>query len=143
MAFFALRLKVLATTLVIAALAWGAVALIRPKPIDSAVLGKQCTYRTFVRGKWQVAHIDLAHKTIHSLKLMKHPPRMLSRGPDGPRDTPGRRTNVASAPVSRARKVPGDAVRPMVRRAIRKLRTLGQDCSRCHSRGQGVQTEGS
>jgi hypothetical protein len=50
MAFFALRLKVLATTLVIAALAWGAVALIRPKPIDSAVLGSkwQCHEMAFV-----------------------------------------------------------------------------------------------
>jgi hypothetical protein len=41
---------VLATTLVIAALGWGAVALTRPKPIDSAVLGSewQCHETAFV-----------------------------------------------------------------------------------------------
>ena len=48
--FFPLSLKVLATTFVIAALAWGAVALTRPKPIDSAVLGSewQCHQTAFV-----------------------------------------------------------------------------------------------
>ena len=50
MTFFPLSLKVLATTFVIAALAWGAVALTRPKPIDSAVLGSewQCHKTAFV-----------------------------------------------------------------------------------------------
>jgi hypothetical protein len=50
MTFFPLSLKVLATTFVIAALAWGAVALTRPKPIDSAVLGSewQCHETAFV-----------------------------------------------------------------------------------------------
>jgi hypothetical protein len=48
--FFRLSLKVLATKLVIAALAWGAVILTRPKPIDSAVLGSewQCHETAFV-----------------------------------------------------------------------------------------------
>ena len=43
-------LKVLATSFVIAALAGGAVALTRPKPIDSAVLGSewQCHKTAFV-----------------------------------------------------------------------------------------------
>ena len=50
MTFFPLSLKVLATTFVIAALAWGAVALRRPKPIDSVVLGseRQCHETAFV-----------------------------------------------------------------------------------------------
>ena len=50
MTFFPLSLKVLATTFVIAALAGGAVALTRPKPIDSAVLGSewQCHKTAFV-----------------------------------------------------------------------------------------------
>ena len=50
MTFFPLSLKVLATTFAIAALAWGAVALTRPKPIDSAVLGSewQCHKTAFV-----------------------------------------------------------------------------------------------
>jgi hypothetical protein len=50
MTFFPLSLKVLATTFVIAALAWGAVALTRPKPIDSALLGSewQCYETAFV-----------------------------------------------------------------------------------------------
>ena len=50
MTFFPVRLKVLATTFVIAALAWGAVALTRPKPIDSAVLGSewQCHKTAFL-----------------------------------------------------------------------------------------------
>ena len=49
MTFFPLSLKVLATTFVIAALAWGAV-LTRPKSIDSAVLGSewQCHETAFV-----------------------------------------------------------------------------------------------
>jgi hypothetical protein len=48
--FFPLSLKVLATTFVIAALTWGAVALTRPKSIDSAVLGSewQCHETAFV-----------------------------------------------------------------------------------------------
>jgi hypothetical protein len=50
MTFFPLSLKVLATTFVIAALAWGAVALTAPKPIDSALLGSewQCYETAFV-----------------------------------------------------------------------------------------------
>ena len=50
MTFFPLSLKVLATTFVIAALAGVAVALTRPKPIDSAVLGSewQCHQTAFV-----------------------------------------------------------------------------------------------
>ena len=50
MTFFPLSLKALATTFVIAALAWGAVALTRPKSIDSAVLGSewQCHETAFV-----------------------------------------------------------------------------------------------
>ena len=49
MTFFPLSLKVLATTLVIAAVG-GAVVLTRPKPIDSAVLGSewQCHETAFV-----------------------------------------------------------------------------------------------
>jgi hypothetical protein len=41
MTFFPLSLKVLATTFVIAALAGGAVAMTRPKSIDSAVRGSE------------------------------------------------------------------------------------------------------
>jgi len=50
MTFFPLSLKVLATTFVIAALGLGAVALTRPKPIDSALLGSewQCHKTAFV-----------------------------------------------------------------------------------------------
>ena len=50
MTFFPLSLKVLAITFVIAALAGGAVALTRPKSIDSAVLGSewQCHQTAFV-----------------------------------------------------------------------------------------------
>ena len=50
MTFFPLSLKVLAITFAIAALAGGAVALTRPKSIDSAVLGSewQCTQTAFV-----------------------------------------------------------------------------------------------
>jgi hypothetical protein len=49
MTFFPLSLKVLATTLVIAAVG-GAVVLTRPKPIESAVLGSgwQCYENAFV-----------------------------------------------------------------------------------------------
>ncbi len=50
MTFFPVSLKVLATTFVIAALAWVAVALTRPKSIDSAVLGSEwkCIQTAFV-----------------------------------------------------------------------------------------------
>ena len=50
MIFYLVNLKVLATTFVIAALAWGAVALTRSKLIDSAVLGSewQCHETAFV-----------------------------------------------------------------------------------------------
>jgi hypothetical protein len=41
MTFSPLSLKVLVITFVIAALAGGAVAMTRPKPIDSAVLGSE------------------------------------------------------------------------------------------------------
>jgi hypothetical protein len=45
-----LSLKVLASTLVIAALAWVVVVLTRPKPIDSAMLGSEweCHETAFV-----------------------------------------------------------------------------------------------
>jgi hypothetical protein len=48
--FFPLSLKVLVLAFVIAALAGGAVAMTRPKPIDSAVLGSewQCHEIAFV-----------------------------------------------------------------------------------------------
>jgi len=50
MTFFRLRLKVLAITFVIAAFTGGAVAMTRPKSIDSAVLGSewQCHQAAFV-----------------------------------------------------------------------------------------------
>ena len=50
MNFFRPRLKVLAITVVIAAFAGGAVALTRPKSIDSAVMGSewQCHETAFV-----------------------------------------------------------------------------------------------
>ena len=50
MTFFRLRLKVLAITFVIATFAGGAVAMTRPKSIDSAVLGSewQCHETAFV-----------------------------------------------------------------------------------------------
>jgi hypothetical protein len=50
MTFFPLSLKVLATTFVIVALAWGAVAPTRPKSINSAVVGSewQCHETAFV-----------------------------------------------------------------------------------------------
>ena len=50
MTFFRLRLKVLAITFVIATFAGGAVAMTRPKSIDSAVLGSEweCQKTAFV-----------------------------------------------------------------------------------------------
>ena len=50
MTFFRLRLKVLAITFVIAAFAGGAVAMTRPKSIDSALLGSewQCHQTAFL-----------------------------------------------------------------------------------------------
>jgi hypothetical protein len=50
MTFFPLSLKALAITFVIAALAAGAVAMARPKSIESAVLGSewQCIQTAFV-----------------------------------------------------------------------------------------------
>jgi len=50
MTFFRLRLKVLAITFVVATFAGGAVAMTRPKSIDSAVLGSewQCHETAFV-----------------------------------------------------------------------------------------------
>src|SRR6476660_333206 len=75
MTFSPLSLKVLVITFVIAALAGGAVAMTRPKPIDSAVLGSEwqcheiafvvmtCALRTPAAGSACVA--DRESRSIH------------------------------------------------------------------------------